>query len=98
MAIRNNLRKRARALMKNLRALYRASRHPGTPRATRILIALVVAYVLSPVDLIPDFIPVIGYLDDILVLSIGLYLAARFVPEDVWEACRSPDGATLPPS
>ena len=57
--------------------------HPRTPLAAKILAALVVAYAFSPIDLIPDFIPVLGYLDDLLIVPAGIYLALRLVPEDV---------------
>jgi len=49
---------------------------------------LVVGYALSPIDLIPDFIPVIGYLDDLLLLPIGIYLTIRLIPHPLWSACQ----------
>jgi uncharacterized membrane protein YkvA (DUF1232 family) len=57
--------------------------HPRTPLAAKILAAFVVAYAFSPIDLIPDFIPVLGYLDDLLIVPAGIYLALRLIPEDV---------------
>jgi uncharacterized membrane protein YkvA (DUF1232 family) len=72
----------------NTYALYLAGRDPRVPWAARILIALVAAYALSPVDLIPDVIPVIGYLDDLLLIPLGIWLALRFVPTVVWQECR----------
>jgi uncharacterized membrane protein YkvA (DUF1232 family) len=57
--------------------------HPRTPLAAKVLAALVVAYAFSPIDLIPDFIPVLGYLDDLLIVPAGIYLALRLIPEDV---------------
>ncbi|MBE9533187.1 MAG: DUF1232 domain-containing protein, partial [Proteobacteria bacterium] len=48
----------------------------------------VLAYILSPIDLIPDFIPVIGYLDDLLLLPLGIWLAIRLIPQDVWKECQ----------
>ena len=57
--------------------------HPRTPLAAKILAALVVAYAFSPIDLIPDFIPVLGYLDDLIIVPAGIYLALRMIPEDV---------------
>ena len=57
--------------------------HPRTPLAAKILAALVVAYAFSPIDLIPDFIPVLGYLDDLIIVPAGIYLALRLIPEDV---------------
>ncbi|MCX4186544.1 YkvA family protein [Methylophaga sp. OBS4] len=59
------------------------------PILAKIVIVIVVAYVLSPVDLIPDFIPVIGYLDDMLLLPIGIWLAIRLIPEETWLSCQA---------
>lgn len=69
-------------------ALYLASRDRRVPWAARILVIVVVGYALSPVDLIPDFIPVLGYLDDMVLLPLGIALAIRLIPTDVWEQCR----------
>ena len=77
-------KKRAEALKKNTYALYLASRDPRVPVLAKIVAGFTVAYALSPIDLIPDFIPVIGYLDDLLLLPIGIWLAIRLVPENVW--------------
>ena len=74
---------RARRLKVDALALYFAARDPRTPWYARILVAAVVAYAFSPIDLIPDFIPVIGYLDDLLIVPLGLALALRLVPGDV---------------
>lgn len=70
-------------------ALWLCLRHPQTPRVARLIIVLVVAYALSPVDLIPDFIPVLGLLDDALLLPLGMLLAARLVPDEVMDSCRA---------
>jgi uncharacterized membrane protein YkvA (DUF1232 family) len=64
-------------------ALYLASRDPRVPWHAKALAALTVAYALSPIDLIPDFIPVLGYLDDLLLVPLGLALAVRLVPPSV---------------
>lgn len=82
------LKKRARVLNRDVYALYVASRHPAVPRVSKLIVAGVVAYLLSPVDLIPDFIPVLGVLDDILLLPLGVALAIRTIPPDVWRECR----------
>jgi uncharacterized membrane protein YkvA (DUF1232 family) len=66
-----------------------AARDPRTPWAARILAALVVAYALSPVDLIPDFIPVLGYLDDLLLVPLGLWLVLRLIPPAVMADART---------
>ncbi|HYQ48268.1 MAG TPA: YkvA family protein [Thermodesulfovibrionales bacterium] len=74
---------------KDTYALYLASRKPRVPLAAKIIAVLVVAYVLSPADLIPDFIPVLGYLDDMVLVPIGIAVAIRFIPADIWQECRS---------
>jgi len=93
------LRARARQLKTEVFALYLAARHPRTPWYAKLFMLAVVAYALSPIDLIPDFIPVIGYLDDIVLLPIGILLAVKMVPAGVMSECRTralaetPDGA-----
>ena len=78
----------ARTLKRNTYALYLAARHPRVPVLAKILVVLVAAYALSPIDLIPDFIPVLGYLDDMLLLPLGIALAIKLVPGPIWEECR----------
>lgn len=84
----NTLKNRARGLKRDTYALYIATHEPGVPIAAKVIVGIVVAYALSPIDLIPDFIPVLGYLDDLLLLPLGIYLAIRLIPRPVWEACR----------
>lgn len=62
--------------------------HPDTPLLAKISAALVVAYAFSPIDLIPDFIPIIGYLDDLIIVPLGIYLVCRLIPEHVIAASR----------
>lgn len=83
-----NLKARARKINTMLPAVFLALRDPKTPRTARILAALTVGYALSPIDLIPDFIPVLGYLDDVLLLPLLITLTIRLIPEDVWERCQ----------
>jgi uncharacterized membrane protein YkvA (DUF1232 family) len=85
----------AAALKQNTYALYLAARDPRVPRVAKLLIVLVVAYALSPIDLIPDFIPVLGYLDDMLLLPMGIALAIKLMPRDVWEDCKHQSQAAL---
>lgn len=68
--------------------LYRLARHPRTPWYCKLVAGASAAYALSPIDIIPDFIPVIGYLDDIVIVPIGMWLAFKLVPGDVLEECR----------
>ena len=85
-------KKRANALKKHTYALYLMSRHPRVSVFAKLLIGIVVAYALSPVDLIPDFVPIVGYLDDLLILSLGIWFALRLVPKDVWAECQRQAG------
>ena len=80
---------RARALKQETIAIYLAARDPRTPWYAKGLIVLIVAYALSPLDLIPDFIPVLGYLDDLILIPGGLWLAMRMVPPEVLVEARS---------
>lgn len=84
----SRIKKWAKALKLQTLALYLAARHPGTPCYAKAMAGLVAAYALSPVDLIPDFIPVLGYLDDLIMLPLGIWLAVKMVPEEVWAECR----------
>jgi uncharacterized membrane protein YkvA (DUF1232 family) len=70
----------ARALKRDVVALWLAARDPRTPLVAKLVAASVAAYALSPIDLIPDFIPVLGYLDDLLIVPLGIALAVRLVP------------------
>ncbi|MBV1797898.1 YkvA family protein [Siccirubricoccus sp. G192] len=74
------LRLRAQGLKRDVHALYLAARDPRVPWPAKLVAALVAGYALSPIDLIPDFIPVLGYLDDLVVLPLGILLAIRLVP------------------
>lgn len=76
-------------------ALYLASRDPRVPWAAKIVLIVVVAYALSPIDLIPDFIPVLGYLDDVVLFPLGIALAIKLVPGEVWEECKAEAGSRL---
>ena len=76
------------SLEKNTYALFLASKDPRVPALAKLIIGLVVAYALSPIDLIPDFIPVIGYVDDLLLLPLGIWLAIRLIPQPVWKECQ----------
>jgi len=89
MRLLTRLPRRARLLKADSYALYLAARHPGTPWYAKLLLAVVVAYALSPIDLIPDFIPVLGYLDDLVLLPLGIALAIRLIPPPVLADCRA---------
>jgi uncharacterized membrane protein YkvA (DUF1232 family) len=73
----------ARALKRDVHALYLAARDPRTPWYAKAFALAIAAYALSPIDLIPDFIPVLGYLDEVILLPLAILLAVRMVPPSV---------------
>ena len=81
-------KERAQKLKTDIPALFLALKHKKTPVFAKILTGITVAYALSPVDLIPDFIPVLGYLDDVIILPALIALTIRLIPEDVLTQCR----------
>ena len=83
-----NLKERAKELKTDIPAVFLALRDKETPVSAKVIAALAVAYALSPIDLIPDFIPVIGYLDDVLLLPLLIAWAVKLIPEEVWTRCR----------
>ena len=88
MTMMQQLKARAKALKADTYALYLAARHRDTPWYAKVFTACVAAYALSPIDLIPDFIPVLGYLDDLIIVPLGLAVAVRMVPPAVMCQCR----------
>jgi uncharacterized membrane protein YkvA (DUF1232 family) len=89
MGLIERFKRRARQLKAETLALYLAARHPGTPWYAKLFVAAVAAYALSPIDLIPDFVPVLGYLDDLIVIPLGIALAVKMVPASVLSECRA---------
>ena len=83
-----NLKVRARVLKNEAYAVYLAAKSPRTPWYAKALIFLVVAHTFSPIDWSPDFIPVLGYLDDLIITPGGLWLAVRLIPPEVMEEAR----------
>lgn len=82
------LKERAASLKREVPAVFLALKDEKTPVSAKILAAVTVAYALSPVDLIPDFVPVLGYLDDVLVLPALIALTVRRIPPEVLASCR----------
>jgi uncharacterized membrane protein YkvA (DUF1232 family) len=76
-------RHRARQLKTETYALYLAYRDPRTPWYGRLCAALVVGYAFSPIDLIPDFVPILGYVDDLILVPLGIFLAVKMIPSQV---------------
>ncbi len=89
MPLLDGLKQRARRLKAETFALYLAARHPKTPWYAKLFVAGVVAYAFSPIDLIPDFVPVLGYLDDLLLIPMGVALAVKMIPAPVLAECRA---------
>jgi uncharacterized membrane protein YkvA (DUF1232 family) len=85
----DRLRRWAEALERDVLALWFCCRDPRMPLVAKVLAMLIVAYALSPIDLIPDFIPVLGYLDELILLPAALYLALRLTPSTVLEDSRA---------
>ncbi|WP_028996662.1 YkvA family protein [Azohydromonas australica] len=79
----------ARRIKRDAMTLWFARKHPRTPWHAKALGIFVVAYALSPIDLIPDFIPVLGYLDDVILLPVLIWLTVRLLPPDVLAECRA---------
>lgn len=83
------MRNWARAIKRDVHALYLASRDPRVPWYAKALAVVVAGYAISPIDLIPDFIPVLGYLDDAVLLPIGIYFVVKLIPPDIMAEHRS---------
>ena len=83
MAILKRLRNWARTIKRDVIALYLAARDPRVPWRAKIIAAFVAAYALSPIDLIPDFIPIFGYLDDVILVPAGILLAVWLIPKNL---------------
>ena len=86
--IKGGIQQKAKSIKNEVGALYYAYRHKDTPILAKIVVVIVVGYAMSPVDLIPDIIPILGYLDDMLLLPLGIALAIKLVPSDVMKASR----------
>lgn len=82
------LKEKAEKLKRESYVLYLASKDKRTPWYAKVLAGCIIAYLLSPIDLIPDFIPVIGYLDDLIIIPISMTLVFKMIPKEVLEECR----------
>ena len=83
MALIEKLKSWAQLLKMDVLMLWFATKNPNTPRAPKAICIFIVAYALSPIDLIPDFIPVLGYVDDLVLLPILIWLAIRLIPSSI---------------
>ena len=80
---------KSKQLKSEMVALYLAYKHPRTPWYAKVLAGLIIGYALSPIDLIPDFIPVLGYLDDLIIVPAGIALLIKIIPRDILEESRA---------
>ena len=92
------LKAAARGIKYDVMTVYFAARDPRTPLLVRLLALAIAAYALSPIDLIPDFIPILGYLDDLILLPLGIILVIKLTPTIVIEASRSSEVISKPTS
>jgi uncharacterized membrane protein YkvA (DUF1232 family) len=91
----NHLKTQVRRLKTELFALYLASCDPRVPWYAKLFAAIVVGYAFSPIDLIPDIIPIVGYLDDLLLVPLGIVVAIKLIPAPVMAECREKARAML---
>ncbi|MEO6783628.1 MAG: YkvA family protein [Bradyrhizobium sp.] len=84
-----NIKNWARRLIRDVHAVYLAAYDPRVPWYAKILAAAVAGYALSPIDLIPDFIPVLGYADDLIIVPLGIRLVVSLIPNEVMAECRA---------
>jgi uncharacterized membrane protein YkvA (DUF1232 family) len=85
----------ARALKRDAYAIYLAARDPNMPWYVKVLAAVVAAYAFSPIDLIPDFIPILGYLDDLILVPLGIWLVVSLIPEQAMAEYRARAGEVM---
>lgn len=89
MAQPAGFKQHVRQLKSETFALYLAARHPRTPWYAKLLVAGIVAYAFSPIDLIPDFVPILGYMDDLVLIPLGIAFAIKLIPPSVMVECRA---------
>jgi uncharacterized membrane protein YkvA (DUF1232 family) len=83
------LKAAAASFRREIRVYQLVRQHPRTPMIAKVLIGVAVAYTLSPIDLIPDFIPILGHLDDMIIVPLLVVAAVKHIPEDVLQECRA---------
>jgi uncharacterized membrane protein YkvA (DUF1232 family) len=85
----NNIKAKAKQLKKQIVIVYLAYMHKDVKWYKKAFLLLILVYAVSPIDLIPDFIPILGYLDDIILIPLGIILAIKIIPKSVWEECKA---------
>lgn len=83
-----NIKEKAKQLKTDIPSIFLALKHKSTPVNAKIIAGITIAYALSPIDLIPDFIPVFGYIDDVILLPLLIALTIKLIPDDVMNECR----------
>lgn len=81
-----SIKAKAKELIQKTSQVYIALKSKSTPWYAKILAAFIIGYALSPIDLIPDFIPILGYLDDLIILPILIALCIKMIPKDIWDS------------
>jgi uncharacterized membrane protein YkvA (DUF1232 family) len=82
------LKEKTKQITQNLSILYIAYKRKDVPITAKIIVVIAVVYALSPLDLIPDFIPVLGYLDDLIILPLLIYLSIKLIPKNIFDECK----------
>jgi uncharacterized membrane protein YkvA (DUF1232 family) len=82
------IKEKAKQITRDLSVLYIAYKRKDVPISAKIIVIIAIIYALSPLDLIPDFIPIVGYLDDLIILPLLIYLSIRIIPKNILEECR----------
>ncbi len=95
MQMLKTLKEKARVLKSDVFLLYRSSRDPRMPLHVKILALLIVAYIISPIDIIPDFIPVLGLLDEVILVPIMLSFTVRFIPDEIRQEYEQQDALKI---
>lgn len=97
LTLNQHLSQWARKLKNEVIAMYFVIKHPETPLYAKVLAAIIVGYALSPIDLIPDFIPILGYVDDVILLPLGIAFVIKMIPGSILDICRE-KAKTTPPA
>jgi len=88
MKIIKLLKQKAKELKIEIYALYMAYKDPRVPWYKKVFLVLIISYAINPLDLIPDFIPILGHLDDLIIVPLGIYLAIKIIPKEILTECR----------
>jgi uncharacterized membrane protein YkvA (DUF1232 family) len=87
--LKKQLMDKAKRLKKDLKVIYLAYKRPDVPWYAKLVAIIVVGYALSPLDLIPDFIPILGLIDDLIIIPLGISLVIKLIPKNILEECRT---------